>query len=85
MTLDCDNDSNVILAIKDSGIGIPKEKLKGLFSQFTKSSKVGIEEERVTGLGLSIVRNLIKKHHGSIEGESEPNKGSTFRVILPKN
>ncbi len=63
MTLDCDNDSNVILAIKDSGIGIPKEKLKGLFSQFTKSSKVGIEEERVTGLGLSIVRNLIKKHY----------------------
>jgi len=50
VTLDCDNDSNVILAIKDSGIGIPKEKLKGLFSQFTKSSKVGIEEERVTGL-----------------------------------
>ncbi|MDP6476868.1 MAG: ATP-binding protein [Nitrospinaceae bacterium] len=47
--------------------------------------KVGIEEERGTGLGLSIVKNLTEKHHGSIEVESEPDKGSTFRVILPKN
>jgi len=84
VSIDCENNGTVILAVKDSGIRIPEDKLKDLFNQFTKTSKSGTDGERGTGLGLSIIKNLVEKHKGSIEVESEPGKGSTFRVIFPK-
>ncbi len=72
-------DKEVVVEISDSGAGISKENLKHIFEPFFTTKEVG----KGTGLGLSVVYGIIQNHKGRIEVESEINKGSTFRVILP--
>jgi PAS domain S-box-containing protein len=71
----------VVVEISDNGVGIPEENLKHIFEPFFTTKEVG----KGTGLGLSVVYGIIQNHKGKIEVESEINKGSTFRVILPLN
>ncbi len=68
------------ISIKDSGIGISKEHLEKIFEPYFTTKKSG----EGTGLGLSVVIGIIKVHKGTIDVESEINKGSTFNVYLPK-
>ncbi len=70
---------HVVLSICDTGSGIPKEHLARIFEPgfTTKKGGVGV------GLGLAVVDSVIREHGGSIEVESEPGQGSTFRVKLP--
>ena len=70
---------SLIVEISDTGVGIPKENLKHIFEPFFTTKVVG----KGTGLGLSVVYGIIQKHKGAIEVESEVNRGTTFRVILP--
>jgi PAS domain S-box-containing protein len=72
------NDS-VVIEFKDSGRGMSTDTIKHIFDPgfTTKGSGVG------TGLGLSIVYQIIQDHKGEIEVESEPGKGTTFRLTLP--
>jgi PAS domain S-box-containing protein len=63
--------------IKDTGRGIPAASLKNIFMPFYSTKKDG------TGLGLSICYNIIKNHNGSIDIESQPDKGTMFIVKLP--
>ncbi|MBK6965317.1 MAG: hypothetical protein IPH20_15635 [Bacteroidales bacterium] len=72
-----------ILSIKDNGIGISAEKIKNLFSIDTAHKTKGTDQEPGTGLGLILCRELIEKHGGRIEVESEVGKGSLFRVFIP--
>lgn len=72
-----------ILSIKDTGIGIPAEKIKSVFSIDTVHKTKGTDQEPGTGLGLILCNELIKKHGGRIEVESEAGKGSLFRVFIP--
>jgi len=65
------------IEIIDTGIGIPPHHLKDIFMPFFSTKKDG------TGLGLSICHNIIKNHNGSIELESQMNKGSKFIIRLP--
>jgi signal transduction histidine kinase len=67
------------VAISDTGHGIAGENLKSIFEPFftTKEEGVGV------GLGLSVAYGIVMRHNGFIEVESEPSKGSTFRVLLP--
>ncbi len=65
------------LSIQDSGIGIPGEDLNKLFDPFFSTKEGGI------GLGLSIAHRIIDQHHGKIEVESAPGKGTLFTVWLP--
>ena len=74
---------SVEIAIKDEGIGIPKELQTGLFTPFSKARRNGTEGERSTGLGLSIVKMIIDAHHGSIKVNTEEGKGTEFIIILP--
>jgi len=75
--------NNIKIYIKDNGIGLTEDKLKGLFESIGKSNK-GTEGEEGTGLGLSICREMIEKMGGSISVESEgEGKGTTFIVTLP--
>ncbi len=78
------NKKQVIIEVKDRGIGIPKEKLSIIFDPFTKAGRPGLNGEQSTGLGLSIVKQIVEKHKGKIEVESKEDEGSIFRVLLPE-
>ncbi len=72
-------DSTVTISIRDTGCGIPPENLKRIFDPFFTTKQVG----KGTGLGLWLVSTIIQKHHGTIEVQSEPGKGTEFIVTLP--
>jgi len=63
--------------IHDSGMGIKKENLERIFEPFFTTKKNG------TGLGLAISQRVAREHHGLIEAQSEPGKGTTFIISLP--
>jgi two-component system NtrC family sensor kinase len=64
--------------ISDTGVGIPKENLKKLFTPFFTTKETG----KGVGLGLSVVHGIIERHHGKIEIESNPGAGTTFSIYL---
>jgi signal transduction histidine kinase len=64
--------------ITDNGAGMNEEVQQKLFTSFFST-----KGHRGTGLGLMVTRKLIEEHHGTIEVESEINKGTTFRVQIP--
>lgn len=72
---------DLVLQVTDTGIGIPKEKQEKIFERFyqVESGREG------SGIGLSLVQRLVELHHGRIELESEPGKGSTFSIYLPQD
>lgn len=76
---------NIIIEIKDRGLGIPKDMLPIIFNPFSKAGRTGLKGEQSTGLGLSIVKQIVEKHKGRIEVESEVGQGSTFRIVLPED
>ena len=69
----------VWIEVEDTGRGIAPENLKKIFDPFFTTKPVG----EGTGLGLSLAYGIVEKHHGRIAVESEPGKGSRFRVWLP--
>ncbi len=69
----------VEIRVSDTGVGIPKKMLEHIFEPFWTTKPVGVG----TGLGLWIVHGIVQAHGGSVEVESEPGMGSTFRVLLP--
>ena len=77
------SESELILSVKDQGIGIPEADQKHLFERFFRSSNAG--EIQGTGLGLSIVAHYVSLLKGSIKFESKENEGTTFYVHLPRN
>jgi signal transduction histidine kinase len=74
-------DGRVQLVVSDSGVGIPPEYLPRIFDRFLRIP--GQSEESGTGLGLAIVKEIVTAHNGEITVESEPGKGTTFRITLP--
>ncbi len=69
--------------VKDSGIGLPQDKLKLIFERFRQAEESSTKEYGGAGLGLTISRKLVELLGGKIWVESEPNKGSTFLFTLP--
>lgn len=79
------NKKYVVVRIKDSGIGISPAELKQIFKRFYRVPSRRTQKTKGTGLGLFIVRSIIKKHNGRISAESKGDgAGSTFIVQLPK-
>lgn len=75
------SDSNVIIRIKDEGIGIPEGETKHIFDRFFRASNA--TNIQGTGLGLNIVKRYVDLLDGDITFSSEPDKGSSFIVTLP--
>ncbi|MCB9819735.1 PAS domain-containing protein [Candidatus Nomurabacteria bacterium] len=78
------NDEQVIISVKDSGIGIPREDIPHLFQKFYRVDNSQTREIGGTGLGLYLCRRLAETMGGNISVESELQKGSTFFVNLPR-
>ncbi len=74
--------NELLVAVKDSGIGIEKENLDKIFNPFTKVSLKGTAGEKTTGLGLSICKRIIEGHGGRIWVESKIGEGSVFNFSL---
>jgi signal transduction histidine kinase len=70
-----------VIEITDSGCGIPKENFSKIFTPFFTTKKIG----KGTGLGLAISYGIVKMHRGHITLNSEPGKGTTFKIKIPKN
>lgn len=71
-----------ILQVSDRGIVIPADKQKQIFHEFSKGKRAGLHGEKCSGLGLSIVRKIVKLHQGEIKVESKEGKGITFTIEL---
>jgi two-component system, OmpR family, sensor histidine kinase SenX3 len=73
------------VCVTDRGAGIPRAELKRIFRRFYRMPGRFVAHVKGTGLGLFIVREIVKRHGGSITAESEgEGKGSTFRIRLPR-
>ena len=75
--------NRLIMSVKDTGIGISKEQLDNLFKLEGKRSRVGTEGEKGTGIGLILCDELVARHGGTINVESEEGVGTTVTVSLP--
>lgn len=72
-----------VITVKDSGIGIPKDKMEHLFDFQGERSRWGTSGEKGVGLGLTLIHEFVELNKGKIEVESEEGEGTTFRVLLP--
>lgn len=79
------DDANILITVKDTGIGIPPDKLEVIFQEFTQVDTSSTRKAGGTGLGLPISRRLVEMHGGRLWAESTgvPGDGSTFFVELP--
>jgi PAS domain S-box-containing protein len=76
--------SDMVVAVKDTGIGIPADRLRSIFEMFSQVESALSRSQGGLGIGLCLVNRLIQMHGGSIEAESEgPGRGSRFVVRLP--
>ncbi len=71
------------IKVMDTGFGIPPEELPKIFDKFYRVKHPQTREVMGTGLGLAIVKGIVEAHHGTIDVESVPNKGTTFKILLP--
>lgn len=76
-------DSEVVVRISDTGVGIPAEDLPRLFDRFYRVDKARTREMGGTGLGLAIARQIVEGHGGRIQVESTPGKGTTVSFTVP--
>lgn len=75
--------SDAKITVSDKGIGIPKENLEYIFERFYTVNKARSRHLGGSGLGLSIVKNIIERHRGTVSVASEVGQGSTFTVRIP--
>lgn len=78
-------EENIIVSVRDSGIGMDAITLRQLFSENRFHSLSGTENEKGTGLGLIICKDLVGRHKGQLWAESKPGRGTTFSFSIPIN
>ena len=75
--------NDVIISVKDSGVGIPKDKLELIFDRFGQANSILSRRCEGSGIGLSIVKSIVQMHGGKIEVFSEVGKGTEFVFNIP--
>lgn len=86
VSLDSNKETNmVLLEVSDTGLGIPKDKQELIFERFGQVDSNLSRHAEGAGIGLSLVKKLVDALDGKIELDSEPGRGSTFRIMLPTN
>ena len=80
-----DTEQLIIISIKDTGVGIPKEKLKSIFERFERADRSTIKTSEGSGIGLSIVKQMVEALNGTIDISSVEDKGTMVKIILQKN
>ncbi|MBI4863617.1 MAG: HAMP domain-containing histidine kinase [Candidatus Riflebacteria bacterium] len=83
LTVAQESDGLIRIEVQDSGMGIPKEAMPRLFTEFFRAPNARSSETIGTGLGLALVRETVDQHGGKIHVESEEGRGTTFTVRLP--
>jgi signal transduction histidine kinase len=78
------DDGHIRIAVKDQGIGMDRNEVKQVFQKFYRTRKAEESGEAGTGIGLSIVQQIVEQHGGRIEVTSEPGVGSCFTVVVPE-
>jgi signal transduction histidine kinase len=81
--LEINGDDFVRISIKDQGVGIPEDEIGKIFQRFYRVDKTRARKTGGSGLGLSIVMEIIKQHKGNIEVKSKVGEGSLFIISLP--
>jgi signal transduction histidine kinase len=85
VSLGCEaRDGHVLVRVRDTGRGIPPEKLEVIFEPFTRVDNALTRTTEGTGLGLAISRDLARAMGGDITADSTPGEGSVFTVVLPR-
>jgi signal transduction histidine kinase len=79
-----DDRTEVRLSVQDQGIGMDKKEVRRIFEKFYRTRRAEQSGEAGTGIGLSIVEQIILQHDGSIHVESEPGKGSRFTLVMKR-
>lgn len=79
-----ENENDIVVSVADSGIGIPQQYHTTLFDKFSDARRNGLKGEHSTGLGMSIIKNIVDWHHGEIWFNSKENIGTTFYIRLQK-
>ncbi|AZO94783.1 HAMP domain-containing sensor histidine kinase [Halocella sp. SP3-1] len=78
-----ENDNFLIISVRDTGIGIEKDKQALIFQEFRQADETFSRINEGSGIGLSIVKSLVELHEGTIEVDSIPGSGSDFLIKLP--
>jgi PAS domain S-box-containing protein len=78
-----EDESHAIIEIRDTGIGIPADEIPRLFTRFYRATSATEHAIPGTGLGLAIVKSIADAHHGAVEIDSNPDVGTTMRLLLP--
>ncbi|HXK07255.1 MAG TPA: CHASE2 domain-containing protein [Verrucomicrobiae bacterium] len=77
------DDARIRIAVKDQGIGMDQKEVKQIFQKFYRTKKAEESGEAGTGIGLSIVQQIVEQHGGRIEVTSRPGAGSCFVLVMP--
>lgn len=84
VTVSAERDQNHLrLSVRDQGIGMDEKELRSIFQKFYRTKKAEASGEVGTGIGLSIVEQIVNHHGGRMEVTSEPGRGSCFTMVLP--
>ncbi|MCH7650484.1 MAG: heavy metal sensor histidine kinase [Nitrospinae bacterium] len=79
-----DLDDTVYFTIRDTGIGIPEQDLPKIFDRFYRVDKARSRMDGGSGLGLSICKHIVDRHHGTVDVESKFGEGTKFKIRFPK-
>lgn len=79
-----DKDKSILISVKNTGVGIPKDKLNIIFDEFSQVDKTLSRNTEGSGIGLSLVKKLVELHNGTVNVQSEENKETEFIITLNK-